>query len=245
MRIDQDTLRRALDTLAAADLTKGDLEGSLREIVGSTRTIFGAAGAGIMLIDDGQVLHYVAATDARSAALEAAQEEIGEGPCVDSLIHDQIVHTSDLLTDPRWPTISEALGGLDIHAILGVPIRIGGGAVGSLNTYRDHPGDWDDSEIAAISALARLVEELLALAIAARQQDTIVSQLRHALDSRVTIERAVGIVMALRRVDAVGAFNELRQRARSERRRVVEVAEELIASTARHPDDVSLGGNGR
>ena len=69
---------------------------------GSTRVIFDAAGAGIMLIDDGQVLHYVAATDARAAALEAAQEEAGQGPCVDSLINDEIVHTDDLLSDPRW-----------------------------------------------------------------------------------------------------------------------------------------------
>mgnify|MGYP006173576457 CR=1 FL=1 len=46
------------------DLPHGDLEGSLREVVRSTCVIFEAAGAGIMLIDDGQVLHYVGATDA-------------------------------------------------------------------------------------------------------------------------------------------------------------------------------------
>jgi GAF domain-containing protein len=228
MPIDDSTLRRALDALAAADLPHGDLEGSLREVVQSTCVIFEAAGAGIMLIDDGQVLHYVGATDARSAALEAAQQEIGEGPCVDSLIHDTIVHTSDLATDPRWPTVSQALGGLGIHAILGVPIHIGGATVGSLNTYRDEPAPWDDSEIAAISAHARIIEELLGTALLAREQSTIATQLRHALESRVTIERAVGVVMAQSRVDPVRAFNELRMRARAERRRVVEVAHEVL-----------------
>jgi GAF domain-containing protein len=244
MRIDDETLQRALAALAAADLRQGELEASLREVVGSTRVIFDAAGAGIMLIDDGQVMHYVAATDARSAALEAAQEETGEGPCVDSLINDTIVHTADLATDPRWPTVSEALGGLGIHAILGVPIRIGGAAVGSLNTYRDHPGEWDGSEITAIAAHGRIIEEVLTSALLAREQHTIVTQLRHALDSRVTIERAVGVVMARRGLDPVKAFNELRLRARSERRRVIEVAQEVLDSPDFRPDPAVLDHGG-
>ena len=240
MRIDDATLHRALETLTAADLPHADLEASLREVVGSTRIIFDAAGAGIMLIDEGQVLHYVAATDARAAALEAAQEEAGEGPCVDSLINDVVVHTADLATDPRWPTISEALGGLGIHAVLGVPIRIGGGAVGSLNTYRDRPGEWDDSEIAAISAHGRIVEELLGVAILARERHTIANQLRHALESRVTIERAVGVVMARNSIDPVRAFNELRAQARSERRRVIDIAHELLGGAEFQPNEPAI-----
>lgn len=244
MRIDDATLHRALDALTATDLPRGDLEASLREVVGATRVIFDAAGAGIMLIDDGQVLHYVAATDARAAALEAAQEESGQGPCVDSLINDEIVHTDDLATDPRWPTVSEALGGLGIHAILGVPIHIGGTAVGSLNTYRDSPGEWDESEISAIKAHGRIVEELLGVAILARERHTIAEQLRHALESRVMIERAVGVVMAKRHLDPVHAFNELRTRARSERRRVIDVAHEVLGSAEFQPHNAAVDGDG-
>ena len=47
-----------------------------------------------MLIDDQQALHYVGATDGRAAALEAAQEESGEGPGIDSLVNDTLVFTS-------------------------------------------------------------------------------------------------------------------------------------------------------
>ena len=47
------------------------------------------------------------ATDARSAAFEAAQEECGEGPCVDSLVLDVVVSTDDLGADPRWPQLFE------------------------------------------------------------------------------------------------------------------------------------------
>ena len=62
--------------------------------------MFGADGAGVMLLDDEQALHYVGATDGRAAAFEAAQEETGEGPCVDSLIYDLTVFTADLRHRP-------------------------------------------------------------------------------------------------------------------------------------------------
>lgn len=240
MPIDEARLRKSLEALSGN--LQGDLEATLREVARSTCVIFDAAGAGVMLIDDNQVLHYVGATDPRSAALEAAQEEAGEGPCVDSLIHDVVVMTSDIATDPRWPVVSEAVGGLGIHAVLGVPIHIGGSTVGSLNTYRDRAGEWHNSEVAAIQAHARVIEELLGTAILAREKHTIAEQLRHALESRVVIERAVGVVMARRGIDAVGAFNELRLEARSQRRRVVDVAQSLIdefsvaTGDAAHPD---------
>ena len=51
-----------------------------------------------MLVDDAQVLRYIAASDPGSRALEAAQEELGHGPCVDSLVYDRLVTTSDVVS---------------------------------------------------------------------------------------------------------------------------------------------------
>ena len=226
--IDQQSIQQSVDELRAADLASGELKGSLRRVVDAIRVVFAADGAGVMLLDDQQALHYVGATDGRAAAFEAAQEETGEGPCVDSLINDTDVATDDLVADSRWPLLTSQISDLGVRAVLGVPLRLGPTTIGSLNVYYTAPHPWHEGDVAAVDSHARIVEELLGLAVLSRQRSIIVDQLTQALENRVMIERAVGVIMATTDLDAVRAFNELRLRARSERRRVSELAEEVL-----------------
>ena len=233
--LDPDTVARSIEELRASDLGRGELKGALDAVVAESATVFGADGAGVMLLDDQQSLRYVGATDGRAAAFEAGQEETGEGPCVDSLIHDTLVFTPDLAADDRWPRLAEQIGGLGVRAILGSPLRLGMGAIGSLNVYRFEPWDWGEADLAGVQAYARVVEELLGTAILARQRHTIVDQLSAALENRVLIERAVGVLMATEELDAVLAFDRLRRAARSERVRVSEVAERVLSARRFEP----------
>ena len=233
MPIDQPTLTAAISTLRAEHLQHDELDGSLRRVVEATCSVFGVAGAGLMLIDDGATLRYVAATDGRSAALEAAQSETGEGPCVESLLQGRMVQTDDLVADRRWPELSRAIDGLGIVGLLGVPIRIAHTTVGSLNVYTDGPGTWGDEEVAALEAFGVVLEEVLRQALTARERDELAEQLDRALTNRVVIERAVGVVMGARRTDPVTAFNLLRDQARAERRKVAVVAAELLDAVQR------------
>jgi GAF domain-containing protein len=239
MPVDNPRLTEAITTLRAEHLHDGELEGSLRRVVESTCALFEVEGAGLMLVDDGSTLRYVAATDGRSAALEAAQAETGEGPCVESLLGGHVVSTDDLVADERWPRLSSSVRGLGIGALLGVPVHVGRTSVGSLNVYRDHTGPWDDDDIAALEAFAIVLEELLRHALTAQERHLLAEQLDRALTNRVVIERAVGVVMASERTDPVRAFNVLRDRARSERRKVADVADEIL-DTVQRPDEPLL-----
>jgi transcriptional regulator with GAF, ATPase, and Fis domain len=226
---------RSVESLRSSDLAAGELEASLRAVADATSHIFEADGGGIMLLDDQHALHYVGATSGRSAALEAAQEETGEGPCVDSLVHDVVTWTADLPADDRWPLLRSQIADLGVHALLGVPMHLGLTAVGSLNVYREAPYEWTDRDVAAIRAHAQVIEELLVIAMRAQHSHAIVQQLTTALQNRVTIERAVGIVIAAADLDAVKAFNELRLLARSRRIRVADLAEQVIAARSFPP----------
>ncbi len=230
MPITPDVLKASLATLHDEKLSAGELDASLHRVVDAACSVFAVDGAGVMMIDDGQSLHYVAATDGRSAALEAAQEESGEGPCIDSLMNDVVVHTSDLGNDPRWPKLVEAISGLGVRAVLGIPIHVGRTAVGSLNVYSEKTRPWDDDDQAALAAFATVIEEVMAHALVAQERHAIAEQLDHALAHRVIIERAVGVVMAQQHLDAVSAFNVLRTQARSERRKVASVAADTLAA---------------
>ena len=237
MPIDELALSTALSALRGEHLERGELDASLRVVVEATQGIFGISGAGLMLIDDGEELRYVAATDGRSAAMEAAQTEASEGPCVESLLQDRVVHTRDVTDDERWPTLGAAIGGLDVSAMLGVPIHVKQTAVGSLNVYTHERRDWGDDEVQALQAFARVIEELVAQALVAQERHHVAEQLDRALTHRVVIDRAVGVLMAQHRTDAISAFHLLRDQARSSRRKVAEVASEVLDTVASTTED--------
>lgn len=208
---------------------------ALEQVMNATRQLFDATGCGIMLIDDSSVLAAVAATDEPGRLLEVVQQQVGHGPCVDALTFDRTVDTHDLAADERWSELGE-LPAAGVRAVLGVPLHADRVPVGSLNVYRDRPHEWTNSEVTALSAYSSLVEGLLQTALHARERERLAEQLQHALDHRVVIERAVGVVMGRQDINAVAAFNQLRQRARNERRPVADVAAELLAEIPGNPD---------
>jgi GAF domain-containing protein len=227
VEFDAEALDRSLQGLRER-VEGGALSDALRVCVHTAVRLFGVTGAGLMLVDDASDLRAAAATDAPGRALEELQAEIGEGPCVDALRNDHLVFVEDLSTDDRWPRLRPELPESGVRAVLGAPVHIAGTAIGSLNVYRDEPHVWSDNSGPALEAYADVIEGVLAGALRSRQQSDIAQQLRASLEDRVTIERAVGLVMGRDHVDAVTAYNRLRRFARDGRRPVVAVAVDLL-----------------
>ena len=227
--IEADALTSALTRLQLRDITTGPVTGAIEAAVAGVVGVFGVDGAGLMFIDSEDALRYVAATDEPSRVLESAQEQLGQGPCVDSLIYGTAFETADITADERWPTIGEIVGPVGVRAVIGVPLRLGGASVGSLNAYRSEPYEWDDSERAALRAFNRTIEAVLGQAILAERHEAVVDQLQHALEHRVAIERAIGLLMGRHGLDAVDAYNRIRTAARTHRVRAAAVAEQLLA----------------
>lgn len=232
--IDTAALERSLRRLEQ-EMADADLSDALQRVIGATRELFGASGAGVMMVDDASMLRAVVATDDSGFLLETRQEQHGRGPCVDALTFDKVIWTSDLATDARWPALVPELPEAGVRAVLGLPIHTGRIPVGSLNVYRDQPGDWSPGEINALGAYATVIEGVLRAAFQVQERDELAKQLQHALDHRVIIERAVGVIMGRDGTDAVSAFNKLRDVARSSERRVADVAGELLAQIPGNP----------
>lgn len=228
MYIDRTRLDDALAHLPTIHGSDRSVESVLEQLTESVMALFGLSGAGLLLADADAVVRPVLATDHQGWALEAGQEAAGEGPCIASAIHGELVSTRDVTSDDRWPKLAAELAHCGIGGVLGVPVRLGSATIGALNVYVDESHDWDDSEIAALRSYGRFVETLLGTALLAERQEALVEQLQEALDTRVPIERAIGLLMGRHGLDAVSAFNRLRSRARTERRRVVDIARELL-----------------
>jgi AmiR/NasT family two-component response regulator len=100
--------------------------------------------------------------------------------------------------------------------------------VGTLNVYAVQPHRWGKDDVAAIQAYTRVIASLLRTAVQAHLSGKAASQLQHALDHRSLIEQAKGVIMERRGLDQQAAFELLRARARSTRRRLDDLARETV-----------------
>ena len=80
-------------------------------------------------------------------------------------------------------------------------------------------------EDTAVPKLGKKADEVARLAVT-------VTQLEHALASRVRVEQAIGVLAERHRLRPREAFDLLRGAARSQGRRVTEIAQDVVASAA-------------
>ncbi len=241
VHIDEEALQSSLQRLRQATF-ESDVAVVMKRAVNSVHRVFGCNGAGTMFITESGHLSYIAASDEAGRQLEEAQAAAGQGPCYDSYVYATEIASTDLRVDERWPELPAHLLP-QVRAVAGFPLLLSGSPVGTLNVYRDQPTEWDGSDIQALRAYSDLIAEVVGAALAAHEHSVLADQLRYALDYRVIIERAVGYLMGAHGLDAVTAFNALRKRARDSRRRVADVATEILErAPATAPGDQSQVG---
>jgi AmiR/NasT family two-component response regulator len=81
-----------------------------------------------------------------------------------------------------------------------------------------------------ISGYAAMLGRLLASAADAVKQRRLVGQLQTALNTRIVIEQAKGVLMERKMLPPSQAFQVLRRMARSSSRKLVDVAADVIAN---------------
>ena len=243
-RIDVEVLLKSIGSLQDLQFRQRGLEPAMQQVVDAAKALFRSDGAGLMLIGQGEVLRWVTATDPRAQVIEAAQERLGEGPCVEAFEQGTLQLIPDTGAEERWPDLTRVLRHDGVHAVLSVPVQVAQGTVGSLNFYLAEPHEWDHSERNAAEVYGRLAGALLGSALTAELQGRLIEQLQWALDHRILIEQAKGILMEREGLDPAGAFDRLRKAARAGRRRVSEVATEVVAGQPLPPPAPSNGNGG-
>ena len=235
-RVDAAALTSSLRRLTE-QRDQSDLYASLRRVIDFSGQLFAVNGGGLMLADERGELHYVVASSGPSQLLEQAQLDTGQGPCIDTFVRDEITVTTDLARDERYQRVAPLVVPHGVGAVLGVPVRLSDVPIGTLDLYVDRPYDFDQSEIEALSRYGQVVEAMIHAAVTASHAGNLADQLTYALEYRVPIERGIGYLMARDRIAHAEAFQKLRTAARSARRRIGDVAAELL-ETGFLPDEV-------
>jgi GAF domain-containing protein len=233
MTVSADGVRQALDQLADLRASPVSVEEALDRVVASADALFGVDGTVLMLVDRGQVLRNLAVSDPRAALLEELQAEHEEGPCVDAFDDKEPVAADDLSREDRWPAFSPDAARRDLLAVLASPIPYSEQAVGVVAVFAAQPHPWTEAEREAIVAFTELVALLILNAMQARERGRVAAELQVALDSRVVIEQAKGVLVGRHGLTTRQAFERLRRAARDQRRPLAEVSRAVV-SAAEH-----------
>jgi GAF domain-containing protein len=226
MAVDQEAFARSMRAMRKLDAATEGLVKALQHVSDAAKELFVVHGAGLMLLDEDGALRWVSVSDDGGRALEEAQQELEQGPSMDALELEGAVSTTDLLNDGRWPRLAQLLAEHKVRAVLSTPVRLRGHLTGTLNLLANTQRDWDDQDHDAAEAYAGVVGHLLDTAMEAERAE----QLQHALGARILVEQAKGVLMERENLAPREAFERMRQLARSSRRRITEVAEEVLAS---------------
>jgi hypothetical protein len=205
-----------------------DLAGALEDAVAAAAVLLRADGAGLTLRYEHGGHRWVTATGSDALAFEEAQRDLGEGPYLDAVRGDEPVGCADLSADPRWPRLVE-LAPASIRGVLAAPVAAAGSPVGACAVLTAAPRRWERADAVALRAYTAVLARLLVASSEASRTLELADQLQQALDRRVLIEQAKGMVMAKLELGAEQAFALIRREARSRNRRVAEVAGEVLA----------------
>jgi len=191
------------------------------------------SAAGLLLTDQRGALQVVAASTERTRLLELLQLQTDQGPCPECFHTGQPVAVPDLgaATD-RWPAFVAEARQIGFASVYAAPMRLRTEVIGALNLFDTRPGPLAGDTIRLGQALADVATIGLLQARAITRRDTLTEQLQTALNSRVLIEQAKGVLAERRQLDMEQAFSLLRTEARNTNRRLSELARAVVDGSA-------------
>jgi GAF domain-containing protein len=221
-----------LERLTGLLLDDGPLETLLTQLLELTsRAISSCTAVSVTVVGDDGGYVTAASTSDDALAADAAQYELGQGPCVDSLRTGQ-QHHFELTEVERWPGFRDRALELGFGSVLSVPLMSGGVAIGALNIFAAESGLLAEDDVLLARRIAAPAAATLANARAYRQATRLAGQLETALANRSVIERAKGVLMVTQRCTEEEAFGLMRTASQQRNIKVVNIAEQVLRSAA-------------
>ena len=233
--IDQGQLSRALSEFARSLVQGYDVSDVLYRLADHVMDVFAADGAGVALADESGRLGRATAANELSAAIEEVEVRTQEGPCVEALRNDAVLVDDLEEVGERWPVYAAAARRIGIRAVASIPMRFDRANLGSIDVYCRRVRHWSGEDVTAARTLADVATSYVVFASELERSRRTTAQLRGALESRVVIEQAKGVLAADYGVDVQEAFEVLRRHARSQSTSLRTIARAVVEAGLRPP----------
>ena len=179
----------------------------------------------------------IAATDQRLVALDDAQYEAREGPCLSVLDPHAPMYIEDAgVEDERWGHFSRTAAQLGVHSTLSVHVPTDSQEVAaSLNFYAKRRLELGGQEMSAAESFAQQLAAAIQSVEVFKSTSKLAHDMAEAMRSRAVIEQAKGIIMADKHVDADEAFDQLVQLSQQLNMKLRDVASRLVEERTKPP----------
>jgi transcriptional regulator with GAF, ATPase, and Fis domain len=220
-----DVFTKLADTL----IDDYDVVDLLQTLVDTCVSTFEVAAAGLLLADGHGDLEVLVSTSEESRLVEAMQLSAESGPCIESFRTSSVVSVTDLDQGPvEWAQFRQASREQGFTAVHALPLRLRETTIGTLNLFLTAGEALSDRDLRSAQALADVATIGILHERTLRASDLAREQLQSALNSRVTIEQAKGILAYTHNVSMDEAFALLRSHARSNQLPLAGVAKQLV-----------------
>ena len=222
-------LVEAFATLADTMVTDYDAVGVLQTLVENCATFLDATAAGVLIGDSPDRLELIASTSEASSIVELMQLSAQAGPCIECFVTGAVVSIPVIDQAPeKWRAFIDSAAQQGFRSVLAVPMRLRDTHIGALNLLRTEEGALNDRDVRAAQALADVATIGILHERMLTESDAIRAQLQSALNSRVMIEQAKGVLAYLDNSSTDEAFTKIRAYARSKRMLLSVVAEQVV-----------------
>lgn len=214
-----DTLMAGFDVVDLAD-----------RLVASCLDLLDVSAVGILLDDQRGSLRVLASSNEEAMLLELYELQNSEGPCLTAFRTGQVVTVEDLAAAAQdWPLFAPCAISRGVVGAYAIPLSLRERTIGALNLFRDTPGALAAEDLQLAQVLARIATIGILSHRELRRQELLAEQLQNALNSRIVIEQAKGVIAERASVSMSEAFDRLRKAARSGQRTLISVAEDVAS----------------
>ena len=224
----QAVLARAFVRLADTLASDFDIVDFLHGLSEDSVEILRAEAAGVMLADARGGLRLIASSDERMRLLELFELQGAQGPCLDAFSTGRAVQANAADSLARWPVFAPRASGAGFQVMCAVPLRVRTDVIGALNLFRGSDEPFTGAEMEIAQAMAEMAAIGLIQERALRERNLLAAQLQAALNSRVIIEQAKGMIAEYLTMTMDDAFTLLRTYARHNNRKLSDIAGDVV-----------------
>ena len=206
-----------------------DIVDLLDRLAAACVRLLGVTAAGLLLHDQQGHLAVVASSSEETRLLEIFQLQNDEGPCLECVRTGAAVVSGDLQADRvRWPLFASFALEAGFRSVAALPLRLREQTIGGLNLFGGRAGPVSPEDQRLAQALADVATIGILQQRSAQRSTVLAEHLQRALNSRVVIEQARGVLAERNGMSMQEAFDSLRLYSRDHNIKLTNLAVAVV-----------------